>query len=644
MNFLSPFSLLWLAPIGGVIVALYLLKLRRRDEIVSSVFLWNAVVQDTQANAPFQKLRKNLLLLLQLLIAAFLVFTVARPFLWASGLGGRTSAIVIDGSASMKATDEPGSRFDKAVADARALLKQKAPGDQALVILAGDKPTVLSPLTADRDKLLKALDQARPTDATGDMREAIQLAASMVSSRAQAEVTVLSDGVFEKTDELTLGGAKLQFLPVGKRSENVGITAFDVRDALGGGEGRQAFVTVQNFGKTARRVPLEIRVGSTLVDAHELDLVPGQIKSETFDAVGKGVKEAANGSTVTARLDARDDLAADDTAAITLAPRRHVRILLVTEGNVFLENALNLDARVELSRVAPADLLPSFFARHDLAVFDNVAPPKDLPPGGRYLFWGAAMPPAGSPARADFPVSVAAGGAEADRPQILDWSRTHPAMRFVDLANVHLRTAKTISPAPWATTLAETDRGALIVAGEKGDGRSVYVGFSVFDSDMPLRIAFPIFLSNCVQWLTARPGDTSGVFKAGDVVPLGGPTQTATVIDVKRPDGKTDTVRPAPGTPALYDHTNQVGIYTATGEKGAARTFAVSLLSPGESNIAPVAKPVFVVADAADLGDKKAAASPGARVPVRREIWPWIAALALAVLSVEWFVYHRRLG
>lgn len=641
MNFLSPWSLLWLAPIGGTIVALYLLKLRRRDEVVSSVFLWQAVVQDTQANAPFQKLRRSLLLLLQLLIAAFLVFSVARPFLWASGLGGRTSAIVLDGSASMRATDEPGSRFDKAVSDARALIRQKAPGDQALIILAGDKPEVLSPLTSDRDKLGRALDRAKPTDATGDMREAIQLAASMISSRAQAEVTVISDGVFDKTDEMTLGGAKLQFLPVGKRGENVGITAFDVRDALGGGEGRQAFVTVQNFGKAARRVPLEVRLNDALVDAHEITLAPGESKSETFDNVGRGIKNAGrNGAVVSARLDARDDLASDDAASVTLAPRRNVRILLVTEGNFFLENALNLDARVELSRVAPKDLLPTFFARHDLVVFDNVAPPANLPADGRYLFWGAPEPPQTSPG--NFPVSVA--GPDASLPQLLDWSRTHPVMRFVDLANVHLRASKAIAPAPWASTLAETDKGPLIVAGERGEGRSVYVGFGLFDSDMPLRIAFPIFLSNCVQWLSARPGDASGVYKAGDVVPLGATRQAAAQpIDIKRPDGRTDTVRPALGTPPLYDRTNAVGVYRATGDKGWQQTFTVSLLSLSESNIAPIAKPVFAIADA-DLPAGKNNAPAGARVPVRREIWPWIAGAVLAVLAVEWFVYHRRLA
>jgi hypothetical protein len=582
VNFLSPWSLLWLLPLGGAIVALYLLKLRRRDQVVSSVMLWHAVVQDTQANAPFQKLRRNLLLLLQLLALLFLVLAVARPFLWASGLGGRTSAIVLDASASMRATDVAPSRFERAVNDARALLRQKAPGDQAMIVLAGDKPEVLAPLTGDREKLLRALDKARPTDATGDMKEAITLAAGMIASRAAAEVTILSDGVFDKTDEMRLGGAKLQFLPVGRRGENVGITAFDVRDALGGeGTARQGFVSVQNFGKTARTFPLEIRVNDRLVDAHEVTLAPGASKSETFE----NISGAQNGGVVTARLDLRDDLASDNTASVTLAPRRAVKILLVSAGNFFLENALNLDKRVTLNRVAPGSLKPSDLAAHDMTVFDAVAPPRSLPSAGRYLFWGTP-PPApsssgngGQPPGDDlFPVRVT--GPDAERPTILDWSRTHPVMRFVDLANVNLRAARSIAPVPWASTLAESDKGALIAAGERGDGRSLYVGFSVFDSDMPLRVAFPIFLSNAVQWLTARPGDSGGVLKAGEVVALAA-TNNAGPIDIKRPDGRTDTLRPsAPGARLLYDRTNAVGVYTARGANNGTQTFSVALLSP----------------------------------------------------------------
>lgn len=619
MSFLSPWSLLWLLPIGGIIIALYLLKLRRRDAVVSSVLLWQAIVQDTQANAPFQKLRRNLLLLLQLLVALFLVFSVARPFLWASGLGGRATAIVLDGSASMKATDEPPSRFARAVSEAQALVRRKAPGDQVTIVLAGDEPRILAPLTADRDKLVRALAAARPSDAAGDLREAIQLAAAQVASRAGAGVTVLSDGAFGRLDEMALGGVKLQFLPVGKRSENVAITAFDVRDALSGDD-RQVFVTVQNFGKAKRTVPLEVRVGETLVDAHEITLSPGASKSETFDRVS-----APGGGIVVARLDISDDLGADNSAAAVLPPRRAVKILLVSEGNLFLERALNTDRRVILDAVAPAAFQPG--TGHDIVVFDNTATPKDLPPG-RYLFWG------GVPSGPQSPVVTV--GADADRPQILDWSRSHPVMRFVDLANVHLRRARSVAPAPWAATLADTDAGPLVIAGERGDARAVYVGFSLLDSDMPLRIAFPIFLANCRDWLSAKPGDTRGVLTAGEVIPLAA-KPGADAIRITRPDGTTDTLRSTNG-PLLYNAANTVGIYRATGTNFG-QTFAVSLLSPTESNITPNANPTFLIADA-DSGEAQGAA----HVPVRREVWPWIAALVLGVLAVEWLVYHRRLG
>lgn len=631
MNFLSPFSLLWLLPIGGVIVGLYVLKLRRREQIVSSTFLWAAVVQDTQANAPFQKLRRNLLLLLQMLAVLALVLSLARPFLWASGLGGATNAIVIDASASMKATDEPGSRFDAAVAQARTLIKQKAPGDQAVVVIAGaGQPVPLTPLTADGDKLLRALDdgnKVHATDAPGDMREAVMAAASLVSSRAGAQVTVISDGVWGKLDEMTLGGVKLQYLPVGKRSENVGITAFDVRDSLLGDANRQAFVTVQNFGKTPRTFPLEIRSEDKLIDAHEVTLAPGQSKSETFDQLA-----AKAGGIVSARIEVKDDLASDDGAALTLAPRRTVKILLVSDGNTFLERALNTDPRVALDAVAPGAFKPTDTTTHDLTVFDNVAVPKDLPENGRYLIWG------GSAAGPVIPATIT--GADADKPSILDWSRTHPLMRFVDLANVQLLRARPLAAAPWATTIAESSAGPLIVAGEKGEGRSVFVGFPVLDSNMPLRIAFPIFLANCIDWLTTRAGDTGGLFHPGEIVPLAA-RPDAGDITIVRPDRGKSTVRAAGGTAALYNGADTVGIYDASGAGNFKQKFAVSLLSPTESNIAPAATPGFLVIDEATGESRPQAAT---RVPVRREIWPWIAGALLAILTLEWFVYHRRIG
>ena len=448
-------------------------------------------------------------------------------------------------------------------------------------------------------------------------------------------------------EPLALGGATVDFIPVGKRAANVGITAFDVRDTLGGGEGRQAFVTVQNFGAQTITFPLNLSVGGNLADAHEISLKSGETKSEVFDNL-----RAEQGGQVTAQIDLRDDLESDNLASVRLAPKRTIKILLVSEGNPFLERVLNTDAHIALDSVAPASYKLEDSASHDMTVWDNAAPPTDLPPG-RYLFWGSkSLGTNGS-----VPVTAAPSGGigDAQTPQILDWSRTHPLMRFVDLANVKLLRARLVSPQPWAQTLVEGDSGPLVVAGEKNTTRSVYVAWNLLDSDMPLRVAFPIFLTNCTQWLTARPGDSGGVLRPGEValvpVPIG-----AKSVTITRPDGGKDTL-PAPSNgPLVYDKTALAGTYQVSADAktnvASAAPFYVSLLSAQESNTSPVAKPIVLVTDAPEKNGiaakgKNAADAPAAtpglqNVRVRREVWPVLALAALAFLVVEWAAYHRR--
>src|SRR5919112_5442251 len=105
MPFLAPLGLLGLLAIP-VIVALYVLRLRRDERTVSSTYLWQQLVRDVEANAPWQRLRRSLLLLLQLILAVIFAFLVARPFTEHPAGLARDLILVIDASASMASVDE----------------------------------------------------------------------------------------------------------------------------------------------------------------------------------------------------------------------------------------------------------------------------------------------------------------------------------------------------------------------------------------------------------------------------------------------------------------------------------------------------------------------------------------------------------
>ncbi len=141
MNLLSPLNLLWALPLLGGIVALWMLRLKRQDVTVSSLYLWNTLLQETQANAPFQRLRRNLLLFLQLLAAFLLVFALARPFVYGEAVTGHTVVLILDTSASMNATDVHPTRLGAAKDAADSFIdREMGIGDVATVLTASSKP------------------------------------------------------------------------------------------------------------------------------------------------------------------------------------------------------------------------------------------------------------------------------------------------------------------------------------------------------------------------------------------------------------------------------------------------------------------------------------------------------------------------
>ena len=161
----------WLSPMTGLIAAavvvpllvlMYFLKLKRREQVVSCTLLWKRAVRDLQVNAPFQKLRRNLLLLLQLLVLAAALFALARPVQMLKSGPGRRYVLLIDRSASMGATDgETGgrkTRLDVAKERASALVETLRgrttfsltdTSDQAMVVAFDERAHVMCKFSSD---------------------------------------------------------------------------------------------------------------------------------------------------------------------------------------------------------------------------------------------------------------------------------------------------------------------------------------------------------------------------------------------------------------------------------------------------------------------------------------------------------------
>ncbi len=499
MGFLSPAALIFSA-LAIPIIIFYMLRLRRQPLRVSSLLLWQKVLQDRRANAPWQRLRRNLLLLLQLLILLLIVLALARPFRTVeAGVQGNV-ILLIDDSASMQATDTPPNRLTAAKNRAIAAIRALRPGDTVSVIAVADvpQPLITGDAVTNRRELEAAIRNLPPTAAAANWETALALAAASAASIPNSTVVVITDGALP---------ADLPPLPVPVRTitvpggaENQAIVALATRDTRTGAE---LFVRVKNFSDTPAEQLLEISVDGQLFDARAVSLnaYPAGSTALTFSGI------PATAKIITARLTRSDALALDNRATI----HRNFQggtVLLVGEGNLFLERAFGLLPGLTVSLAKPGNLPAD--TPFDLMVFDRTVP-ETLPENAGALFFIA--PPADTPlfaVRGTFSDTAVLPAAES------------PVTTFTDFRDVQIAAAEKVD-APWAQTVLAAQGGSLLLTGEPQGKRVAILTFNLLQSDLPLKVDFPILVANLSRWLlrqSAEPQSVSGTDTAADANPL----------------------------------------------------------------------------------------------------------------------------
>src|SRR5882672_160878 len=228
MNFLAPAAFAFAAALP-VVILFYLLKRKRVVKLVSSTLLWQKFLAETQASAPFQKLRKNWLLILQLILLALAVFALTRPFFATKSKPAQLRVVVLDTSASMQATDESPSRFEKARAEALKWVDSLAGNDQMVILQAGSNTEVKQSATSEKAALRRALQACLCSDGPTRLVPALRMADSLVKDRPSAEIHLFSDGAVPELTEFENKALPLIYHRVGKTANNLGITALDVR-------------------------------------------------------------------------------------------------------------------------------------------------------------------------------------------------------------------------------------------------------------------------------------------------------------------------------------------------------------------------------------------------------------------------------
>lgn len=609
MSFATGSALVWLAPLAGAIVLLYLLKMRRRDFVVPATFLWPAMTYEVRANSLFQRLRMSLLLFLQLLALALVVFGLARPQARERGLAGEVTVLVLDTSASMQADEGGQTRMEQAIGLCRRVIDSARAGDRVALIEAGAAPRVVFSLSSDPGRMRSALAGVRATDAEVDVGEALRLAASITAKRSRARIVLVSDGVFPAVPDFTPGSAALEFVPVGRTTENVAVTALAAAPSA---TGRSVFCAVRNFGKQSATVELQMLADGKAFNAKTLVLSPGQVFGETFDAPPKA-------EILEARIDNGGALSADDTRVALADPSAMLRVLLVGRGDLFLERALALDARVVLDRATtvPSTALPGGTGEaYDVVVFDGV---PEIPVRAKGVL---ALGAAGTPSPVNRLGTVSG-------PRLKSTESSHPLLEAVDLQATYIERAERVSAKPEGRVLAEGSGGPLVVVSE-GAQRHVYVAFAPLDSDFPLQVAFPIFLSNALEFLAPRTtrGNALAIL-AGQTfsVPAVNPSGRLTL---EGPDG-TKTEMVATGGVFVVRAALRTGTYDL-GSGDAKRRLYVNFATERESAVAP-AKQVLA-------GGTPTAGSES--ILRLADHWRWFALFALAVLAGEWWLFARR--
>lgn len=603
LTFLAPIAGLIAGAIGaGLVLVMYMLRLRRRPVLVSSILLWKRAVKDLEGNIPWQRLSPTALLFVHLLIVALLALALARPVMDTSLADGQRVAIVIDSSASMNASVGEKSLIDIAKENARDRVRalfDSGRSPRVTVIDAGLEPRVVIRDSAERGRLLASIDSINATDQPGDVSVAIELIERLdgrvdeESERVDTLVWVFSDGGGFSSDSFPLSGASgllVPSVPEGAALRNLGIVALSAQRDRVDTELCRVFVRLIRSATGPSAGVVRVFEGEDVIDS-----APVSFEDDQATATHSFEIRLMRPSLLRVEIVGDDAFAIDNRAWVSVPGPDPVRVTIVApEGRVdpLLLDSIEVVARTPAMVVSPGDPMGS----PNLIVFDRVD--VEMLPGVPSVGFGSAIAPYAS--RLAPPTSAR---------RMLSWDRNDPTLRDAGIGGmIFVRSIRFDEAISGLRVLARDQDGAAIAEIADRGNRHLRAAFALHDSDWSVQVGFTIFMAQVFESLLPGAGGQGEVFRTNELI-------------VYRDDDGIERV---------------VGPIGSIGETTVpdGRVVGVSLLSDDES--------ALQTRSTVTIGNVRESMGNATLGRVRVDLWRWFVLGAIVLLLIEWVLYLRK--
>lgn len=619
LNFVNLYGA-WFFLAAIPLVILYFLKLRRPKVDVPSLVLWQSVLNDQRVNSPFQKFRRNLLLLLQLLLLAFVILALMQPFIPADAGTSEYLPLLIDNSASMGAIDESSgkSRLDLVRERVREQIENLRGGQQIALFTFASTGRRLTEFTNDRRQLLKALEQIQPTDLPARLDDVLRMTAAYTTSFPIDRVTVLTDGNLQEKVDFELP-FNLNIVRIGAPAANLGITELSARRS--GADEWEVFVRVTGSVEQLLDAELQLFENGQQTQSSKVEVSKDDAERLVFPVNGQQ----------TILLEARlipagfDALAADNSVWLSLPAVRPLKVLSAESLNSWRRAAAAVP-NVESGVISGET--------------------RDVPEGS----WDLLISDKPEDAKLPIPVKVLVGlipeelkslvTVKEEIGAVVDWNRTAPILRHVQLGEVEFAELPAYTPGSSAKDLEERGyevlvdgkAGPLLLQKREGLQISWWFTFHTDRSTLPFRVGFPILAANAVDTamkqssLSEVNAAPTGVLPALNLDP-------EQPYDVRSPDGSRITLRSNAAGLLVGAPAARVGLYEILDGQETIAAVGTGLLNTHETSLADVEELKFTEA--------AVATKPAEQLATDKPLWWTLALAGLAMLLFEWWYFQR---